>query len=158
MFGKSIMGLLVLGFGFLILTVTILPISNKVDDLRTDSVTDTGLACTTGASETYCTVTLSSVSAYEPVAPRFVVTETSPGSVVRTTTSVLNSNLSTVTISGLSTGTSYVFTIDYFKVDTAVQSATHLDSLLKRWNLFMVLGTLVVLVLGVGLSFNYQRA
>ena len=156
MLGKSVMGLLVLGFGFLILSVTILPIANKVSALRTDPVTDTGLSCTTSASATFCTVTLSEYSAYAPVAPQFVVTEPTPGSVVRTSTSVLNSGLNTVTISGLTVSTAYLFNIEYFKVDTTVQSATHLDSLLKRWNLILVLGTLVVLVIGVGLSFNYR--
>jgi hypothetical protein len=85
------------------------------------------------------------------------VNETSPSSVIRTSTSVLDSNLTDVTISGLANSLTYQFTIDYFKVDATVQSATSLDSILKRFNLFLVLGTLAVLVVGVGLSFNYGK-
>ena len=152
------MALLVVGFGFLILATLIYPISQQVKTLRTEPVTDTNLSCTTTGADTFCTVTLSETSAFEPVAPQFIVTETSPGSVVRTGTSVLNSNLNTVTVSGLSTTTAYLFTMEYFMVDSTIQTATHLDSLLKRWNLILVLGTLVVLVLGVGLGFNYRPA
>ena len=72
-------------------------------------------------------------------------------------TSVLNSSLNTITISGLTQSTSYLFDVEYFKVSDSVASATHLDSLLKRFNLLFVVGTLLVLVIGVGLSFNYGR-
>lgn len=157
MFSKSIIGFVVVAFGFLILTVTIFPISQKVNALRTTQLTDTGLACATGVGETSCTVTLSATSAYEPVAFNGVITETSPSSVVRTNTSVLNSNLNTVTISGLTQSTSYLFNVEYYKVTDSVANATHLDSLLKRFNLLFVVGTLLVLVIGVGLSFNYGK-
>ena len=157
MFNKSIIGFMVVAFGFLILTVTIFPISQKVNALRTSSITDTGLACATGAGETTCTVTLTNKSAYEPVAFNGSVTETSPSTVIRTSTSILNSSLNTITISGLTQSTSYLFDVEYFKVSDAVAGATHLDSLLKRFNLLFVVGTLLVLVIGVGLSFSYGR-
>ena len=86
-----------------------------------------------------------------------VVTETSPGSVIRTSTSILDSNLQDVTISGLANNLTYQFTIQYYKVDTVVENSTSLNSILKRFNLLIVLGTLAVLVVGVGLSFNYGR-
>tara|TARA_R110002012_G_scaffold317703_1_gene534642 strand:- start:5960 stop:6439 length:480 start_codon:yes stop_codon:yes gene_type:complete len=158
MFNKSIIGFVVVAFGFLILTVTIFPISQKVNALRTTQLTDAGLACATGAGETSCTVTLSALSAYEPVAFNGTVTETSPSSVVRTSTSILNSSLNTVTISGLTQNTSYLFDVQYYKVTDSVANASHLDSLLKRFNLLYVVGTLLVLVIGVGLSFNYGRS
>ena len=156
MFNKTIIGFIVVAFGFLILSVTIFPISQKVNSLRTAQVTDTGLACATGVGETSCTVTL---SAYEPIAftGNAVVSETSPSSVVRTSTTVLNSNLNTITIQGLTQSTSYLFNVEFYKVADSVAGATHLDSLLKRFNLIFVIGTLLVLVVGVGLSFNYGR-
>ena len=159
MFNKTIIGFIVVAFGFLILSVTIFPISQKVNSLRTAQVTDTGLACATGVGETSCTVTLSALSAYEPIAftGNAVVSETSPSSVVRTSTTVLNSNLNTITIQGLTQSTSYLFNVEFYKVTDSVANATHLDSLLKRFNLIFVIGTLLVLVVGVGLSFSYGR-
>ena len=145
---------MIIGFGFFILSVTILPISQRVNELRTDTQQDTGLGCT-GTAANECLITLSNKSAYEPIAPNWTVTETSPGSVDRTAQSVLDSNLQNVTISGVVNGTPYVFTVDYYKVDTSVASATHLDSILKRFNLILVVGTMAVLVVGVGISFNY---
>ena len=154
MFGKSLFSLVIIGFGFFILSVTILPISQRVNELRTDTQQDTGLGCT-GTAANECLITLSNKSAYEPIAPNWTVTETSPGSVDRTAQAVLDSNLQNVTISGVVNGTPYVFTVDYYKVDTTVASATHLDSILKRFNLILVVGTMAVLVVGVGISFNY---
>ena len=154
MFGKSLFSLVIIGFGFFILSVTILPISQRANELRTDTQQDTGLGCT-GTAANECLITLSNKSAYEPIAPNWTVTETSPGSVDRTAQSVLDSNLQNVTISGVVNGTPYVFTVDYYKVDTTVASATHLDSILKRFNLILVVGTIAVLVVGVGISFNY---
>ena len=138
MFGKSLFSLVIIGFGFFILSVTILPISQRVNELRTEQQTDAALGCTGNASGE-CTITLTNKSAYEPVAPNFSVTETSPGSINRTAQSILDSNLENV----------------YYKVDTTVASATHLDSILKRFNLILVVGTMAVLVVGVGISFNY---
>ena len=154
MFGKSLFSLVIIGFGFFILSVTILPISQRVNELRTDTQQDTGLGCT-GTAANECLITLSNKSAYEPIAPNWTVTETSPGSVDRTAQAVLDSNLQNVTISGVVNGTPYVFTVDYYKVNTSVGSATHLDSILKRFNLILVVGTMAVLVVGVGISFNY---
>ena len=140
MFNKTIIGFIVVAFGFLILSVTIFPISQKVNSLRTAQVTDTGLACATGVGETSCTVTLSALSAYEPIAftGNAVVSEASPSSVVRTSTTVLNSNLNTITIQGLTQSTSYLFNVEFYKVADSVAGATHLDSLLKRFNLIFV--------------------
>jgi len=149
-----VFSLVIVGFGFFILSIMFNPIASKVNDLRTDQQIDTGLACSTG-SATECTVTLTEKSAYEPVAPNWTVTETSPGSVNRTATSVLSSNLQDVTVSGLTASTSYVFTIDYYKVDTNVENATSLNSVLKRFNLLIVIGLLIILVVGAGLSFNF---
>ena len=158
MFGRSLFALMIVGMGLFILTIMLGPISKQVNELRTDAQTDTGLACTTGAAETSCTVTLTNKSAYEPSAPNWVVTETSPGSSDKTSSSILDSNLESVTISSLSNNTSYVFTVEYFKVNAEVQSATNLDSVLKRWNLLLVVGLMAVLVVGVGFSYNYARA
>ena len=149
--------LVIVGFGFFILSIMFNPIATKVNNLRTDQQIDTGLACSTGLA-TSCTVTLTQKSAYEPVAPNWSVTETSPSSVNRTTTSVLSSNLQDVAVSGLIASTSYVFTVDYFKVNTSVASATSLDSILKRFNLLIVIGLLIILVVGAGLSFNFYSS
>ena len=96
MFGRSLFALMIVGMGFTILTVTLGPISKQVTELRTDGITETGLACTVGALETSCSV--------------------------------------------------------------AFSSATHLDSILKRWNLFIVVGLMGVMVVGIGLSYNYAKA
>tara|TARA_B100000427_G_C15414619_1_gene553576 strand:- start:227 stop:703 length:477 start_codon:yes stop_codon:yes gene_type:complete len=156
MVSKGLFSLVIIGFGFFTLSVMILPISNQVNDLRTDAQTDTALACTTGPAATSCTITLSAKSAYEPAAPNMTVTETSPGTGTKTFT--LDSNLLDVLISGLSSSTSYQFTVNYFKVDPVIEGATSLDSILKRFNLILVIGTLIVLVVGVGLSFNYRNS
>jgi len=155
MVSKGILGLVVVGFGFFILSVMILPISQQVQDLRTDPQSDS-LACTTGAAATSCTVTLSNKSAYEPAAPNYDVEETSPSTINRTEDSTLGANLLDVSISGLAPSTSYSFTIDYYKVAATVQSATNLDSILKRFNFLVVIGALIILVGGVGLSFNMR--
>ena len=157
MIKKGILGLIVVAFGFFVLSVLILPISKQVNALRTDSQQDTGLGCTTGAAATTCTVVLSNKSAYQPTNPNWTVEETSPSSVTRTANSTLGTNLLDVTISGLSPSTSYIFTIDYFKVDSAVAYSTNLDSVLKRFNFLVVFGALIVLVVGVGLSFNLRN-
>lgn len=149
--------LVIVGFGFFILSIMFNPIASKVNNLRTDQQVDTGLACSTG-SATSCTITLSQKSAYEPVAPNWEVLETSPGSVDRTSTSVLSNNLQDVTVSGLTASTSYVFTVDYFKVNASVANATSLDSILKRFNLLIVIGLLIILVVGAGLSFNFYSS
>ena len=52
MVSKGLFALVIIGFGFFTLSVMILPISNQVNELRTDSQTDTALACTTGAAAT----------------------------------------------------------------------------------------------------------
>ena len=142
--------LVIVGFGFFILSIMFNPIASKVNNLRTDQQVDTGLACSTG-SATSCTITLS-------VAPNWEVLETSPGSVDRTSTSVLSNNLQDVTVSGLTASTSYVFTVDYYKVNASVANATSLDSILKRFNLLIVIGLLIILVVGAGLSFNFYSS
>ena len=157
MLSKGLFSLVIVGFGFFILSVMIPSISSKVNNLRTDQVTETLLQCSTLPTTTECTVQLANKSAYEPISPRIVVTETSPGSVIRTSTSILDSNLQDVTISGLANNLTYQFTIQYYKVDTVVQNSTSLNSILKRFNLLIVLGALAVLVVGVGLSFNYGK-
>lgn len=154
MIKKGVIGLVIVAFGFFTLSVLILPISKQVNSLRTDTQTDVGLGCTTGVAATSCVVTLSNKSAYQPSAPNWEINETSPSSVDRTSTSSLGTNLLDVTISSLSPSTTYAFTIEYYKVDSAVQSATNLDSVLKRFNFLVVIGALIVLVVGVGLSFN----
>lgn len=157
MFSRSVFALVIIGFGFFVLSVMLLPISQRVNDLRTDTQTDNGLACTTAIAATSCIVTLSTESAYEPSAPNWTVTETSPGAGDKTADSTLGSNLQSVTISGLAGSTAYTFNATYFRVNTAVASATNLDSILKRFNLILTIGTMAVLVVGVGLSYNYSR-
>ena len=131
------------------------PISATVNELRTDPLQDVGLACTTSLAETSCDITLTNKNAYEPVAPNWTVMETLPTSLDRTNSSVLSNNLQTVTVSGLSNSTSYTFTVDYFKVNADIASATSLNSILKRFNFLLVIGLMIILVVGTSLSFNY---
>jgi len=155
MFKKSLLSLVIIGFGFFILSVTILPISQRVNELRTTAKVDTPLSCT-GQPDGTCSFSLTEgKSAYEPIAPNWTVSEISPSTVDRTSTSVLNANLEDVVTSGLVDTQLYIFTVDYYVVDSSVASATHLDSILKRFNLILVVGTMAVLVVGVGISFNY---
>ena len=136
----------------MILTVMLPSISTQVNSLRTDSVSETP-SCATGNAEVSCVVNLQHESAYETSNPNWTVQETSPSSVTRTSQSVLGSNLQQVTISGLSPNVTYAFQIDYFKVDASVQSASHLDSLLKRFSFVLVLGLLLIMVIGVSKSY-----
>tara|TARA_E500000331_G_C17262097_1_gene715685 strand:- start:521 stop:931 length:411 start_codon:yes stop_codon:yes gene_type:complete len=127
-------------------------ISTQVNSLRTDTVSETP-SCTTGVADTSCVVNLQNKSAYENTNPNWEIQETSPSSVTRTSQSALASDLQQVTISGLSSNTSYAFQIDYFKVNAQVQSASHLDSLLKRFSFVLVIGLLLVMVIGVSKSY-----
>jgi len=152
LFRTSIIGLFIIGFGFVILTVMLPSISTQVNSLRTDTVSETP-SCTTGTTDVSCVVNLNSKSAYENTNPNWAVQETSPASVTRTSQSALASDLQQVTISGLSPNTSYTFQIDYYKVNAQVQSASHLDSLLKRFSFVLVLGLLLIMVIGVSKSY-----
>ena len=155
MFKKSLFSLVIIGFGFFILSVTILPISQKVNELRTTYEQEAGLQCD-GQSDNTCSFTLQSgKSAYEPIDPNWEVLETFPNNVDRTNSATLNSNLEDVLISGLVDGQAYIFTVNYYTVDSSVAEAKHLDPILKRFNLILVIGTMAVLVVGVGISFNY---
>ena len=157
MIKQAVFSLVIVGFGFFILSIMFNPIATKVNALRTDPQTDTPLACTTSSVETSCVVLLSEKSAYEPVSPNWEVLQIFPTSANKTSSSVLAADLQSVTVSGLSISTDYEFTVDYFIVNPSVADATSLNSILKRFNLLLVIGLLIILVVGTGLSFNVSN-
>ena len=73
------------------------------------SVTQPGLTCSTGAG-TSCTITLL-VKAQS--ATGLAVNETAPGTTIRTSTSTLQGNNTDIVVTGLSTGTTYTFSVTY---------------------------------------------
>ena len=157
MLKKGLLGLIVVGFGFFILSILLLPISNQVQELRTDAVQDVGLSCTTDVSGD-CPLVLSRKSAYEPIAPNWFIMETSPTSSDKTANGQLNSDLINISMTGLTPSIAYQFTVDYYAVNATVASATSLDSILKRFNMILTIGVLITLVVGVGLSFNLRSS
>lgn len=77
------------------------------------------LNCSTGVGQTSCDVTLSSASAFSGM-EYVTVTETSPGSVDRTSGSTLASDGVTLTVGGLVASTAYTFDVGYRHVRDGV--------------------------------------
>jgi hypothetical protein len=142
-----ITGLLVLATGFVVLAFMLPTIFEKVSDARTVALSETGLACTTGAADTTCDTTLGTENAYADVTA-ITVTETAPGSGDLTAGISLASNRTTLTVVGLATSTAYTLTVDHSINDPDL--STEAASFLERIPLFAVLGLLVVGVGGIG--------
>lgn len=87
-------------------------IVNRNEDVRTDAAEDTGLTCSTGAGETSCSITLDVEHEYSDTS-QMTVSETSPSTVDRTATTTVGSDRKTLTITGLTANTSYIFDVDY---------------------------------------------
>ena len=153
MIRNGIIAIVVLGLAFVMLAAALPEIVNQSETARTNPAQDSALACATG-SGTSCDVTITAAHAHRDTTD-LTVTETSPGSVDRTSTSSLDSDLTTLTISGLTTGTSYLFTVDYSVVDPNISGS--LNQLLVSFPLLLVVGLLAVIVLGTYSAFGYRR-
>lgn len=87
---------------------------------QTNEAEDT-FACATGVA-TSCALTLSDPN-YQANMAEITVTETSPSSVNRTADSSINASRTIVTVTGLSTATSYNFTVDYLVAEAEISTA-----------------------------------
>ncbi len=141
-----------LGFGFVILAAALPDIVNRSETVRTNTTQETGKGCSTGVGQSSCDVTLIASHAYADTTA-MVVTETSPGSADRTSNSSISaSDRVTVTVSGLSASTAYVFTIDYAIVDPSVSGP--LGQLLASLPLLLVVGLVAVVAFTTAKTFH----
>jgi len=145
----------VVALGVLVVTILVLlpDISQALEDARTDSSTEI-VACTTGAEDTSCSVLLAAPHEYSTTAG-MIVTETAPGSTVRTAESKVSVSRQSVAVASLSTSTAYTFSVTY-AIRAANVSAGGNDLL----RLFIPL-VLIILVGALLLAFGapiYNRA
>lgn len=134
-------------FASVVIALVFLPtIVNKNEALRTDPRTSTGLQCATG-SGTSCSITLPSAHEYADTS-FMTVTETNPGSSDRTATSTVSANRLSVTVSGLSSSTTYTFNVAYS--EKAANISEGLNDGLKLSPLIIVAGIVVIAVLAGG--------
>ncbi len=111
------------------------------------------LSCTTGATANSCNVQLqTSGGVPSPSANTtmegITVTEQTPAVVDRTTSTILSNDQSYITISSLTSNTTYTFNVTYPQINAGI--GTGLNSLLRALPLLVVIGMAVVLVLGGG--------
>ena len=139
MIGRTITTVIALGLLVVALLVMLPEISQLLEAARTDASTETGLTCNTGAS-TSCSITLAAAHQYADTTS-MTVTETSPGSVVRTDTTIVAADSVTLAISGLTTATAYAFTVDY-----AIRAANITDGVADLMRVFIPL--LAILLVG----------
>ena len=116
------MRIVMAAFAFIIvigIAAAVLPtIASESETLRTEDVTETGLACSTGAA-TSCSITLAQAHAHGNT-DHMVVTETSPASTTVTSQTSVGTNRETLTITGLAISTSYIFDVAYAIVDPSL--------------------------------------
>ena len=142
---KGVTAVVILLLSFVITSSMMEQVNQANEDVRTQARTATGLGCTVASNATSCDITLPSKHQYDTLA-RATVTETSPGSNVnRTSDSTLGSNRITISITGLTASTSYLFTVNYYELAQGVnQNTADVMSLIP---LFMVFGTLIISIL-----------
>jgi hypothetical protein len=147
---KAVVGALLLSFAVLIVTATLPKVASTIASVRTDAAQDAGLNCSTGSGETSCEITLTDESAY-PDTSAMTVTETSPGSADRTSSTTVQADRTTLTIAGLTASTSYTFTVDYDAVAADIDGP--LNSLLVFVPFLWGIGALVLVVVAVVVGF-----
>lgn len=116
-------------------------ISNIMRDVRTDATSES-LGCTTGAAVTACVITLTDPHAHGDETD-LTVTETSPGSGTKTAT-VNRADRTQVTVSGLTAGTTFTFTVAYLILATNVNSD---ESDAMKWIPILIFVAAIALVL-----------
>jgi hypothetical protein len=137
MIRNGLIVVLMMGFGFIVLAVTLPDIMGHVEAARTNAATEIDV-CTTNANGD-CVIGLSAAHANSDSAGLFI-TETSPGSGDRSSNGELQSNLQTINMSGLTALTAYTFTLDYLVVDANVSGS--LNQLLTAFPILLVVGLL----------------
>jgi len=121
--------------------VMLLPnIGDELHRIRADE-TSGSLNCSTGVGESECDVTLPSAHFFAG-GEFLTVTETSPGSGVRTAT--LAADQTTVTVSGLSAETAYTFAVAYEVANPNLSNASGADDLLRVFPFLFVIGVVVI--------------
>ena len=80
-----------------------------------------------------------------------VIPESSPGSVDRSSGGSLGTDRKTLTVSGLTTSTAYVFTVDYLTVDANVSGT--MNQLLVSLPLLLVVGLLGLILFTAAKTF-----
>lgn len=138
--------LLMLGmFGLVSVMLAILPdLTDINEETRTDPTTATGLACTTGVGETSCIITIPTNHQYSDTT-QMTVTETSPSSVDRTSTTAVGSDRTSLSVSGLASSTSFLFDVDYREIAANVSAG--LNDFLRQVPVFVVIGIFAVALL-----------
>ena len=105
-----------------------------------------GVACTTASGATTCNVTLPSSHEHFDTT-NMTVTETSPSSGARTATLDASDRV-TVTVTGLTASTAYVFSVAYQERASNVSGLVS-DVLLFLPNLFIIAAIVILIVAGI---------
>lgn len=150
---KALLALVAVVFVAYVIIGTWPQLVKDTQNLRTDPQADAGLACATGA-HTYCSVSLSSPSAYSGT-NGMTVTETSPGSGDVTADTTVATDRETVTITDLAPATSYEFDIDYLKLNPDIP--TPADGWLKAYPILGVLAVFGGVTFGAIALFSGRR-
>lgn len=151
-------GILAAGFMLIALVVTIGvigPVNEQVEAARTQNATATNLACTTGSSDTTCNITLPTQSQYSylgnftnasgTLVSGGTVEQTSPTSADKTAASTIATDRVTITVSGLASSTSFLFTVNYLELASGVDQNT--SNIMQYIPLLLVLGAVFVAML-----------
>jgi len=145
---KSVTAIAFMGIALVIAIGVLQPVNDKTESARTRQVIDTNKGCDNPIpiGETSCEVTLSEQSQYAEISTNSgSVIETSPTTTDRTSSSVVSTDRTKITISGLTAGQSYLFTITYYGLATGVDQFT--SNVMQYIPLLLVLGAVFISML-----------
>ncbi len=136
-YGQAASGILILAIGLIALLVMFPEIVSLNETARTQGAQDVALGCTSNTGGT-CSITLTSAHEYSTTT-FMTVTETNPGSVVRTGETTVGTDRVTLSITGLNTSpTAYTFTVDYTERNDLLPEGA--NEVLSRLPIILILG------------------
>tara|TARA_R100000808_G_scaffold24926_1_gene59433 strand:+ start:7600 stop:8064 length:465 start_codon:yes stop_codon:yes gene_type:complete len=149
------MAIAFMALAFVISIGVLQPVNDKTESARTKQVIDTNKSCDNPivAPATSCEVTLSEQSQYAVISTNGGgVQETSPTSTDRTSSTTVSTDRTKITVTGLTAGTSYLFTITYYGLNTGVDQFT--SNVMQYIPIMLILGSLFIALLWLLTSLN----
>lgn len=143
MIRSGLVAVIFLAFTAIVIAIFLGDIVTLSEGTRTDAAQEAGLTCTTGVGETTCTITLPAEHEY-PDTTGLTVTETSPGAGDWTANTTVSTDRVTLTITGLTASTVYVFTANYLVLAPGISNV--LNGFLRLLPVLVVLGGVGVVV------------
>ncbi len=132
-------------FGLVSIMLAILPDLIDLNEAkRTDDAAETGLVCSTGVGQSSCNIVLAVKHQYSDTT-QMTVTETSPSSVDRTSTTTVDPDRVTLIVGGLVASTAYTFNVDYKQIAANVSDG--LNDFLRQVPVLVVIGIFAVALL-----------